>query len=80
MRQYGGLDLLQGNHAPEVDMTRSDIDRAMRYLTKEVRESVVSYFSPVRAVIREMRKAVERASRQSDTPGESISDKPTTRR
>lgn len=60
-------------------MTRNDIDRAMRFFTDEVKASVISYFAPVRVVIREMRRAVERASRQSDATGGSVSEKPPTR-
>ena len=60
-------------------MTRSNIDRAMKVLTAEVKEIVASYFSPVRAVMKDMRRSVEQATRHSESAGESDCEKPPTR-
>jgi hypothetical protein len=66
------------NHAPEADVTESNIDRAVRVLTAEVKEIVSSYFSPVRGVVEDVKRSVEQASRHSPSTDRSISDKSTT--
>ena len=43
-------------------MTKINLDRALQTIKTEVKESVTSYFSPVRAVIRDVSLSVEKGS------------------
>jgi hypothetical protein len=60
-------------------MTRSDFDRALRVVGAELRDIVVSYFSPVTAAVKGIRWSVERVSRHFHSTGGSTSGKPSTR-
>ena len=57
-------------------MTKSIIDRVVKVIVDEVKISVSSYFSPVRAVIQDVRRSVEQATRHSDIEDRPISNEP----
>lgn len=48
-------------------MTKDTLEKALSSLRNEVRESVVSYFAPVRAVVRDVSKSIESATHHVDS-------------
>ena len=60
-------------------MREGIIDRVVRVLKDEVRASVSSYFSPVRAVVNDMKRSVEQASRDARAADHPNSNEPPTR-
>jgi hypothetical protein len=57
-------------------MTKTDFDRAMRALAKELKEIVSSYFSPVRVAVKGMKWAVGRTWRYLHSVSKPISELP----
>jgi hypothetical protein len=57
-------------------VTESIIDRVVNVIADEVKTSVSSYFSPVRAIIQDVRRSVEQATRHPNVEDKSFSDEP----
>lgn len=57
-------------------MTERYVDRALRDFTAELKEIVASYFSPVRIILRGVRRVAELMSRHFHVTNGTMSERP----